>query len=83
MVFDATWLSSIDHFAYLLQILSKIWRSNLWTISLPDESYSRSVSCTLIYIYSLIYFSNISVSLLEKRTDLLQEPDKCYYMKLR
>jgi hypothetical protein len=56
---------ALYHLAYLLQILSKIiWLSNLWTISLPDESYSGSVSCTLIYIYSLIYFSNISVLLL-------------------
>jgi len=42
-----------------LAVFQIIWISNLSTLSVPDEGYSRNVLCSLILIY-LRFFSTIS-----------------------
>jgi hypothetical protein len=45
--------------------LSMIWLSNFFTMSVPDEGYSRNVSCTLKpegYVLLLLFLSELPVS---------------------
>ena len=58
------WLSRLGHLVLLLPELWIIWLSNLLILSVPDEVYSRNVSCAInvISMFSLCLSYNIKKS---------------------